>query len=55
MLKKKLDIGEALLQSPLQCHRCGKGFDNMPRLKAHLDQEFEEMKRSHQQKRDKKR
>ena len=27
---------EALLKTPLQCHKCQTGMQNMPKLKAHI-------------------
>lgn len=33
---------EPLLKADLSCWRCGKGLKNMPALKAHLREEWEE-------------
>jgi aprataxin len=38
---------EPLLKQELQCWRCGKGFKNqIKQLKEHLDEEFEEWKKT---------
>lgn len=35
----------SLLDSTLSCFKCDEPFHNMPKLKAHLEKEFEEEKK----------
>ena len=30
---------------PLECHKCGKDFESIPKLKAHYEVEFEREKK----------
>jgi aprataxin len=41
LILQTLSSAETLLNTPLTCFKCDEPFHNMPKLKQHLEKEFE--------------